>query len=128
MHYVKYMPYHSMCGASRNRREICAALECGYQVSVFSTDSSREGTLLPDDVDILFDGEIYDARLEGKQEWTRPVRRKAPQGRLMLQTGPSDKVVRSLAPVSVKDMGEGEVSTSPKAVRPQCICQQTAVL
>lgn len=56
----------------------------------------------------LFDGEIYDARLEGKQEWTRPVRRKAPQGRLMLQTGPSDKVVRSLAPVSVKDMGEGE--------------------
>lgn len=57
MHYIKYMPYQSMKGASRNRREIHTALECGYQVSVFSKDTSREGTLLPDCVDIQYDGE-----------------------------------------------------------------------
>ena len=59
MHYVKYMPFHSMRGASRNRREICAALEYGYTVSVFSMDTSREGTLLPEHVEIAHDGEIY---------------------------------------------------------------------
>ena len=59
MHYVKYMPFHSMREASRNRREICAALEYGYTVSVFSMDTSREGTLLPEHVEIAHDGEIY---------------------------------------------------------------------
>ena len=58
MKYIKYMPYHSMKGASRNRREISAALECGYQVSAFSRDTSRENTLLPDSVDIMYDGEV----------------------------------------------------------------------
>lgn len=48
-----------MRGASRNRREICAALEYGYTVSVFSMDTSREGTLLPEHVEIAHDGEIY---------------------------------------------------------------------
>lgn len=57
MKYIKYMPYHSMRNASRNRREIMAALESGYTVSVFSKDRSREGTLLPDEVEILYDGE-----------------------------------------------------------------------
>jgi len=59
MKYIKYMPYHSMKGASRNRREILAALESGYKVSVFSKERSSEGALLPAEVEFLFDGEVY---------------------------------------------------------------------
>jgi len=59
MNYIKYMPYHSMKGASRNRREILTALESGYQVSVFSRDRSSKGALLPAGVEVLFDGEAH---------------------------------------------------------------------
>lgn len=72
------------------------------------TDRSWQVARSPLLMNDFFNGEIYDATLEGKEEWVRPVRRKAPLGRLMPQTGPSDKVVRTLAPRSITDLGNGE--------------------
>ena len=55
----------------------------------------------------VFEGEIYDARLEGKGEWEKAVVRKAPDGRLVLQEGPADKVVEVLEPKTVTRLGDG---------------------
>ena len=56
--YVKYMPYHSVRNASRNRREIYTAIEYGYSVYVFSNDKNNEEALLQTDIKIINDGTI----------------------------------------------------------------------
>ena len=42
MYYVKYMPYKSIISASRNRRELAAAKESGFNTIVFSNDHSGD--------------------------------------------------------------------------------------
>ena len=55
----------------------------------------------------LFEGEIYDARLEDAAPWEQAVPRKAPDGRLLLQDGPADRVMEVLEPRSVQRMDDG---------------------
>lgn len=43
MFYVKYMPYRSAKNASRNRRELAAAAEYGFETVIFSNDKSDPG-------------------------------------------------------------------------------------
>ena len=47
MIYVKYMPYKSIRNASRNKREMEAARESGYEVLVFSNDDPAAGNVPP---------------------------------------------------------------------------------
>ena len=57
-HYVKYLPFHKLYNASRDRREIIAASEYGFQVIVFSADKPNSINNI-DGVDVaIFDGEI----------------------------------------------------------------------
>lgn len=56
--YVKYMPYHSIRNASRNRRELFAAIEYGYATSVFSVDKNCEEALLQNNIRVINDGTV----------------------------------------------------------------------
>ncbi|MCR4565429.1 MAG: glycoside hydrolase family 78 protein [Bacteroidales bacterium] len=56
----------------------------------------------------LFNGEIYDARLEGREEWCPVVHREAPKGKLELQTGPADRVMEVLEPKTITLLPNGE--------------------
>lgn len=78
-----------------------------YVVSDKSWKVAKSALLMND----LYDGEIYDARREGKEEWLKPVLRKAPLGKLEPQTAPADRVMEVLKPQSVKllDNGDWEV-------------------
>jgi len=54
----------------------------------------------------MYEGEIYDARLEDSQEWQSVVLRKAPDGKLMLQDGVPDRVVRTIKPSTVRQLDD----------------------
>lgn len=59
MNYVKYMPYHSAKNASRNRREILTALEFGFDVAVFSSDTDDSlAKSFPSCVHTIYDGSV----------------------------------------------------------------------
>jgi len=55
----------------------------------------------------MYKGEFYDARLEGTGEWVKAVERKAPDGALMPADGVPDRVVRTIKPVAVKKLDDG---------------------
>ena len=55
----------------------------------------------------MYEGEIYDARLEKSEVWEPVALRQAPDGRLVPQEGPSDKVMETLRPVSIVKMDDG---------------------
>ena len=67
-------------------------------------------------VDMVYSGEHYDARQE-KEGWNKPgyddsawqpvALRKAPEGILVAQTSPSDKVMEQLKPVKIEKLGDG---------------------
>lgn len=46
MVYIKYMPFQSIRNASRNRREISAAHEYGFETIVFSCDPTKDDGML----------------------------------------------------------------------------------
>ena len=94
------------------------------QLEVFYKDGSRE-TIGTDDSweakesairsNDVFGGEIYDARYEtpgwstpGADDtpWSAAVRRKAPDGALRAQMGPTDKVTETFRPLSVEKVAE----------------------
>jgi len=52
----------------------------------------------------IYAGEIYDAT-KTESNWQNAVLRKAPDGNLTAQTGPSDKVMETLSPVSINKIG-----------------------
>lgn len=55
----------------------------------------------------LFLGEIYDARLESRMEWQNAVLRKAPDGKLVPQDGPADRVMETIKPKRITRLEDG---------------------
>ena len=91
-------------------RMICRAdlsYSCGKKTSIVSALSWRvsKSPLIMNDI---FNGEIYDARLEGKEEWMKPAVRKAPDGKLELQTAPADRIMEVLPPKSIVKLENGD--------------------
>lgn len=58
MRYIKYMPFHSMKNASRNKRELSVVNEIGYKVLVFSDDKRNEDVSLEDEITLINDGVV----------------------------------------------------------------------
>jgi alpha-L-rhamnosidase len=67
-------------------------------------------------MDLIYDGEHYDARLEqpgwsapgyDDSEWKNAVLRKTPEGKLVAQMAPTDRVMESIAPVKIERLGDG---------------------
>jgi alpha-L-rhamnosidase len=66
--------------------------------------------------DLIYDGEHYDARME-QPGWSKPgfndsswepvALRKAPEGKMKAQMSPPDRVMESLAPQKIEQLGEG---------------------
>jgi alpha-L-rhamnosidase len=66
--------------------------------------------------DLVYDGEIYDARLE-QPDWCKPtfddsnwenaINRKAPFGRLVAHTSPTDKVTKTYQPLKIQKLPNG---------------------
>ncbi|MBQ0015771.1 MAG: family 78 glycoside hydrolase catalytic domain [Bacteroidales bacterium] len=54
----------------------------------------------------LFAGEIYDATFESP--WQKAASRKAPDGHLMAQDGPADRILTRLSPVSITPLNNGD--------------------
>lgn len=87
-----------------------------FQLELDYADGSRE-TIVSDNswkvrrspivLNDMFEGEIYDARKEDSSEWENAVTRNAPEGALMLQTGPADKIKEELEPVSISALPDG---------------------
>lgn len=71
------------------------------------TDESWEVSKSPILSNDMYEGEVYDARLEGKGVWQKAVLRKAPDGTLMPQDGPADRVVELIRPKSITQLEDG---------------------
>ncbi len=91
-------------------RMICRAdlFYSGGEKKAIVSDLSWRVSKSPLVMNDIFNGEIYDARLEGKEVWHKPAVRKAPDGKLELQTAPSDRVMEVLEPKSIVKLDNGE--------------------
>ena len=83
---------------------------------VIVSDQSWKSSKSPIVMDLIYDGEHYDARLEqpgwntpafDDSKWEQAILRKAPAGFLKAQMSPTDKVMESLAPLKTERIGEG---------------------
>ena len=83
---------------------------------VIISDDSWKASRSPILMDMVYYGEVYDARQE-QPGWNRPdfddagweqaAIRKAPEGKLVAHTAHPDKVTERLEPVMIRKMGEG---------------------
>ena len=90
-------------------RFICQ-IEIEYQDGTTETIISDQGWQVrksPIILNDVFDGEIYDARQESNEEWQQVAIRKSPDGKLMLQDGPADRVIETLHPQSIQKLDDG---------------------
>jgi len=79
----------------------------GTKETIVSDESwkiRKSGIVLND----MYEGEIFDARLDGRGEWQQAVVRKAPDGELKEQDGPADRVVEVLKPKSITLRSDGK--------------------
>jgi alpha-L-rhamnosidase len=83
---------------------------------VIVSDQSWKAAESPVTMDLVYDGEYYDARLEqpgwcnagfNDSAWENASIRKAPEGILKAHMSPTDKVMESLPPVKTEKLGEG---------------------
>lgn len=83
---------------------------------VIISDQSWKAAKSPVVMDLIYDGEHYDARLEqpgwcstgfDDSEWENATIRKAPEGKMKAQMSPADRVMESLAPKKIEYLGEG---------------------
>ncbi len=82
---------------------------------VIVSDAGWKASKSPIVMDLIYDGEHYDARLE-QANWCMPgfndttwepvAIRKAPEGKLRAHMSPVDRVMEKLKPVSIKSMGQ----------------------
>jgi len=79
----------------------------GTSQTIVSDDTwhVRKSAILLND---LYDGEIYDARLKNSGKWMAASYKKAPDGELVPQEGPADRVVEILKPKSITKLEEGK--------------------
>ncbi len=84
--------------------------------SVIASDGSWKASRSPVLMDMVYYGEVYDAREEqpgwcthrfDDSEWEPVVLRKAPRGKLVAHTAHPDRVTERLIPVSVTRLGSG---------------------
>ncbi len=83
---------------------------------VVLSDETWKASKSPIVMDLIYDGEDYDARLE-QPGWSGPgfddsgwepvALRKAPEGRMKAHMSPPDRVMESLEPVSIERLGDG---------------------
>ena len=71
------------------------------------TDSSWQVRRSPIVENHLYNGEVYDARLESSDEWLQAVRREAPKGSLERQRGLEDRIMEILEPQSITKLDDG---------------------
>ncbi len=83
---------------------------------VIVSDHSWKASKSPVVMDLIYDGEHYDARLEqpgwsapgfDDSGWEQAATRKAPEGVMKAQMSPPDRVMESLAPQKIEKLGEG---------------------
>jgi alpha-L-rhamnosidase len=83
---------------------------------VIVTDQSWKASKSPIVSDLVYDGELYDARLEqpgwcapgfNDSGWENVVIRKSPDGKLKAHMSPTDCVMDILSPVKIEQLGEG---------------------
>ena len=83
---------------------------------MITSDDSWKASKSPVLLDLVYDGEHYDARLEqpgwsapgfDDSAWENAVYRKVPEGHLKAQMSPPDRVMESLAPLRIEKLGEG---------------------
>lgn len=83
---------------------------------VILSDQSWKAAKSPITMDLVYDGEYYDARLEqpgwcsagfNDSAWENSVIRKAPEGIMKAHMSPTDKVMESLSPVKTEKIGDG---------------------
>lgn len=84
---------------------------------VIVSDASWKASKSAIVMDLVYDGEHYDARLE-QEGWSRPefddaewesvALRKAPEGKLVAHMSPTDKVMERLKPVNIEALGDGK--------------------
>jgi alpha-L-rhamnosidase len=83
---------------------------------VILSDQTWKASKSPVVMDLIYDGEHYDARMEqpgwcapgfDDSGWEKVVSRRAPGGALKAQMSPPDRVMESLAPQKIEKLGEG---------------------
>ncbi len=83
---------------------------------VIVSDTSWKASKSPIIMDLIYDGEYYDARLE-QPEWNAPgfddsdwesaALKKTPEGKMKAHMSPTDRVMERLEPVDIEELGEG---------------------
>jgi alpha-L-rhamnosidase len=83
---------------------------------IISSDTSWKAAKSPILMDLVYDGEHYDARIEQNgwsssdfddTAWENAVIRKRPDGKLKAHMSPTDKVMEVLKPQKIEKLGEG---------------------
>jgi alpha-L-rhamnosidase len=83
---------------------------------VISSDQSWRAAKSPVTMDLIYDGENYDARLEqpgwctagfNDSAWENVAVRKTPEGIMKAHMSPTDRVMESLPPIKTEKLGEG---------------------
>lgn len=83
---------------------------------IIVSDQSWKASKSPIVMDLIYDGEHYDARLEqpgwcspgfNDSNWKPVVIRKAPEGILKAQMSPADRVMESLPSLKIERLGDG---------------------
>lgn len=112
-------PGHRLMGPFGSPRFICQ-LEITYangSHETVVTDDSWSVKPSPIQKNDIYNGEIYDARLEDSSwaradcknsDWQKAAIRKAPDGKLTAQDAPTDRIIETLRPKSLSNSGSGE--------------------
>jgi alpha-L-rhamnosidase len=105
--------------ASYGSPRFLAQLHISYRdgtEEVIVSDETWKAEKSPILMDLVYDGEIYDAGKEIKNwsetnyndsNWQNVVLRKAPFGRLVAHTAETDKVTKQYAPTKIEKLGDG---------------------
>jgi alpha-L-rhamnosidase len=84
---------------------------------VIVSDESWKASKSPIVMDLVYDGEHYDARLEqpgwctpgfDDSTWETVVIRKTPEGHMKAHLSPTDRVMEKLKPVKIESLGDGK--------------------
>lgn len=84
---------------------------------VIVSDESWKASKSPIVMDLVYDGEHYDARLEqpgwctpgfDDSTWETVVIRKTPEGHMKAHMSPTDRVMEKLKPVKIESLGDGK--------------------
>ena len=96
-----------------------AQLHIQYQdgtEEILLTDKTWKATKSAIVSDLVYDGEVYDARLEipdwskaefNDQSWVHVINRKVPFGKLIAHTAPADNVTKTYKPLKIVKLENG---------------------